>query len=128
MMNDTQIETWIDRIDAELVRYFSQKDNSCHPLDRAMEYTLLAGGKRLRPLFPMLVVDAFGGDAEAALPMSLAVELLHTYSLVHDDLPCMDNDDMRRGKPTNHIVFGEAKVRAKPHKTLVVFENIKYVR
>jgi len=108
MIEDSQIETWVDRIDTELVRYFSKKDMSCNPLDRAMEYTLLAGGKRLRPLLTLLACEALGGDVETALPFSLASELLHTYSLVHDDLPCMDNDDMRRGKPTNHVIFGEA--------------------
>lgn len=108
MIEDAQMETWVDRIDTELVRYFSKKDMSCNPLDRAMEYTLLAGGKRLRPLLTLVACEALGGDPDAALPFSLASELLHTYSLVHDDLPCMDNDDMRRGKPTNHVIFGEA--------------------
>ena len=108
MNEDKQIQTWIDRIDTELVRYFSKKDLSANPLDRAMEYTVLAGGKRLRPLLTLIACEAFGGSAEAALPLSLASELLHAYSLIHDDLPCMDDDAMRRGKPTNHIIFGEA--------------------
>ncbi len=108
MIENRQIQDWIDRIDTELVRYFSKKDLSCNPLDRAMEYTLLAGGKRLRPLLTLVTCAELGGDVAQALPFSLASELLHTYSLIHDDLPCMDNDDMRRGKPTNHIVFGEA--------------------
>ncbi|MDJ0835128.1 MAG: polyprenyl synthetase family protein [Acidobacteriota bacterium] len=107
-MNDPQIETWVDSIDTELVRYFAEKDMSCNPLDRAMEYTVLAGGKRLRPLLTMVTCAEYGGDGDAALPISLASELLHTYSLIHDDLPCMDNDDMRRGKPANHVIFGEA--------------------
>lgn len=102
------LETWIDEVDNLLGRTFAEKDLTCHPLDRAMEYTVLAGGKRLRPLLTLAVNRALGGDEAAALPFSLAAELLHTYSLIHDDLPCMDNDDMRRGKPTNHIVFGEA--------------------
>jgi len=108
MIENEQFQTWIDRVDTELVRYFSEKDLTCNPLDRAMEYTLLAGGKRLRPLLTLVVVDAFGGNTEEAIPFTLASELLHTYSLIHDDLPCMDDDDMRRGKPTNHTVFGEA--------------------
>ena len=107
-MIDEHMQDWIDRIDTELVRYFARKDMSCNPLDRAMEYTLLAGGKRLRPLLTMVVCDELGGDGQAALPLALASELLHTYSLIHDDLPCMDDDDMRRGKPANHITFGEA--------------------
>ncbi|CAM2008415.1 polyprenyl synthetase family protein [Acanthopleuribacter pedis] len=108
-MNDNeQLQHWIDRVDTELVRYFADKDMTCNPLDRAMEYTLLAGGKRLRPLLTMVVVAEYGGDPEAAIPFALASEFLHTYSLIHDDLPCMDDDDMRRGKPTNHIIFGEA--------------------
>lgn len=106
-LSDT-LELWIDQVDHLLGRTFAEKDLTCHPLDRAMEYTVLAGGKRLRPLLTLAVNHALGGDHEAALSFSLASELLHTYSLIHDDLPCMDNDDMRRGKPTNHIVFGEA--------------------
>lgn len=107
-MLSEKLLTWTDEVDTMLVRYFSDKDMICNPLDRAMEYTLLAGGKRLRPLLTLAVNGALGGDAATALPFSLASELLHTYSLIHDDLPCMDNDDMRRGKPTNHVIFGEA--------------------
>lgn len=108
MIENEQFQTWIDRLDTELVRYFADKDLSCNPLDRAMEYTLLAGGKRLRPLLTMVVCDAFNASIEAAIPFAMSSEMLHTYSLIHDDLPCMDDDDMRRGKPTNHVVFGEA--------------------
>lgn len=74
----------------------------------AMEYSLLAGGKRLRPVLTLECCRLCGGDVERALPLGCAVELVHTYSLIHDDLPSMDNDDLRRGKPTNHKVFGEA--------------------
>ncbi len=80
-------------------------------LDRmleAMSYSLENGGKRIRPVLTMEFCRLCGGKAEAALPFALAVEMIHTYSLIHDDLPCMDNDDMRRGKPSNHIVFGYA--------------------
>lgn len=77
-------------------------------LYQAMEYSLLAGGKRLRPILTLEVCRAAGGDVEAALPLACAVEMVHTYSLIHDDLPAMDNDDLRRGKPTNHKVYGEA--------------------
>jgi len=73
----------------------------------AMEYSLEAGGKRLRPVLLLAACDMAGGDVEKALPFACALEMIHTYSLIHDDLPAMDNDDLRRGKPTNHKVFGE---------------------
>lgn len=76
-------------------------------LPEAIRYSLLAGGKRLRPVLCMAFCEAAGGRGSAALDLGCAVEMLHTYSLIHDDLPCMDNDDLRRGKPTNHKVFGE---------------------
>ncbi|MFN8011147.1 MAG: farnesyl diphosphate synthase [Holophagaceae bacterium] len=77
-------------------------------LAEAMRYSLSAGGKRVRPVLCMLAAECVGGEAEAALPAAVALELVHTYSLVHDDLPAMDDDDLRRGKPTCHIAFGEA--------------------
>jgi len=73
-----------------------------------MEYSLLAGGKRLRPIFAMEFCRICGADWKTAAPFAAAVEMIHTYSLIHDDLPSMDNDDLRRGRPTNHKVFGEA--------------------
>ena len=73
----------------------------------AMRYSLLAGGKRLRPVMLLAACDMAGGDITAAMPFACALEMIHTYSLIHDDLPAMDNDDLRRGKPTNHKVFGE---------------------
>lgn len=76
-------------------------------LERAMRYSLLAGGKRVRPILCMKFCQAAGGAPEEALDFGCGVEMLHTYSLVHDDLPCMDDDDLRRGKPTCHKVFGE---------------------
>lgn len=76
-------------------------------LYRAMSYSLNAGGKRVRPVLTMKFAEAVGGSEEQALPLGCGIEMLHTYSLIHDDLPCMDNDSLRRGKPTNHIVFGE---------------------
>lgn len=77
-------------------------------LSEAMFYSVSAGGKRLRPCLVLAVCDMFGGDLNAAMPIACAVEMIHTYSLIHDDLPCMDDDDMRRGRPSNHKVFGEA--------------------
>ena len=78
------------------------------PLFEAMEYSLLAGGKRLRPIFTFEFCRMCGGDWKKAAPFAAAVEMIHTYSLIHDDLPSMDNDDFRRGRPTNHKVYGEA--------------------
>ena len=77
-------------------------------LTEAMEYSLLAGGKRIRPVLTLECCRLCGGDPEAALNFACGVEMIHTYSLIHDDLPCMDDDDLRRGKPTNHKVYGEA--------------------
>ncbi|MFM8357817.1 MAG: polyprenyl synthetase family protein, partial [Verrucomicrobiota bacterium] len=74
---------------------------------RAMRYSLFAGGKRMRPALLLAAAEACGGREEDALPLACAVECIHTYSLIHDDLPAMDNDDFRRGKPTSHKVFGE---------------------
>jgi geranylgeranyl diphosphate synthase type II len=74
----------------------------------AMAYSLLAGGKRLRPVLALLACEAVGGSRQQALPVACSIEMIHTYSLIHDDLPAMDNDDLRRGKPTNHKVYGEA--------------------
>ena len=76
-------------------------------LQEAMRYSLMAGGKRIRPILALKFCEAAGGDPEDALDFGCGVEMLHTYSLIHDDLPCMDNDDLRRGKPTCHKVYGE---------------------
>ena len=78
------------------------------PLFEAMEYSLLAGGKRLRPILAFEFCRVCGGDWKKAAPFAAAIEMIHTYSLIHDDLPAMDNDDFRRGRPTNHKVYGEA--------------------
>ena len=77
-------------------------------LDEACRYSLMAGGKRVRPALTLELCRLFGGDPKNALPFGAAVEMIHTFSLIHDDLPCMDDDDLRRGRPTNHKVFGEA--------------------
>lgn len=77
-------------------------------LEKAMLYSLTAGGKRLRPVLLLASCEAAGGDAAEALPFACALEMIHTYSLIHDDLPALDNDELRRGKPTSHVVFGEA--------------------
>jgi geranylgeranyl diphosphate synthase type II len=77
-------------------------------LYESMKYSMLAGGKRIRPVLCLAAYEAFGGDPRDVLRQACSIEFIHTYSLIHDDLPAMDNDDLRRGKPTNHIVFGEA--------------------
>jgi geranylgeranyl diphosphate synthase, type II len=77
-------------------------------LKEAMEYSLLSDGKRIRPILAIAACEAAGGTAAAVLPFAVAIEMIHTYSLIHDDLPCMDNDDLRRGRPTCHKVYGEA--------------------
>ena len=84
------------------------KENVPEVLFEAMNYSLTAGGKRIRPIIAMATYEAFGKKATDILPLAINIELLHTYSLIHDDLPAMDNDDFRRGKPTNHKVFGDA--------------------
>lgn len=94
------VENW-------LKGYFSAR-KPYGDLNDAMLYSLMAGGKRVRPLLLLETCRMCGGDVTAALPFACAVEMVHTYSLIHDDLPCMDNDDLRRGKPTNHKVYGEA--------------------
>lgn len=88
--------------------YTRFEDEPQKQLFEAMKYSLMAGGKRLRPVLAFAFCDMCGADWKQAAPFAAAVEMIHTYSLIHDDLPCMDNDDFRRGKPTNHKVYGEA--------------------
>ncbi|PJA67284.1 farnesyl-diphosphate synthase, partial [Candidatus Peregrinibacteria bacterium CG_4_9_14_3_um_filter_49_12] len=97
-------------IDAALEAYMRSFGDSCpSALQEAMRYSLLAPGKRIRPLLAMAAAEACGGSAMQALPAACAVEMVHAYSLIHDDLPCMDDDAMRRGRPSCHIAFGEAE-------------------
>jgi geranylgeranyl diphosphate synthase type II len=98
----------IDRIDAALDRFLPAAELSPGELHQAMRYSVFAGGKRIRPILVLAACEAVGGDAEAALPVACALEMIHTYSLIHDDLPAMDDDDLRRGRATNHKKFGEA--------------------
>lgn len=99
-----------DDVETALSEYFENKDidRGAAPFLAAEKYSLLGGGKRIRPFLTNEVCEMLGGDARASMPFAMAVEMIHTYSLIHDDLPCMDDDDMRRGKPSNHKVFGEA--------------------
>ena len=96
-------------IQAGLEKYVPEEKLPQGELFRAMRYSLLSGGKRVRPALLLEFCGVCGGDQEAALPFACAVEMIHTYSLIHDDLPCMDDDGMRRGRPSNHVVFGEAQ-------------------
>jgi geranylgeranyl pyrophosphate synthase len=96
------------RVDAELARRLAGPADDPGRLWEAMRYAVLGGGKRIRPAVALAAAEAVGGGWEQALPAAAAVELLHAYTLVHDDLPAMDDDDMRRGKPTVHVAFGEA--------------------
>ena len=96
------------KIDEALAGYFNVREGALNAgLAEAMRYSLLAGGKRIRPLLVLEFCRIAGGNIEKAIPVACAIEMLHTYSLIHDDLPCMDNDELRRGKPTNHMVYGE---------------------
>src|SRR2546430_6457090 len=94
-------------IDRTLDRYLPKANRKPATLHRAMRYSLFAGGKRLRPILCLAAAEACRGKIDDALPLACALECIHTYSLVHDDLPSMDNDDFRRGRPTCHKVFGD---------------------
>ena len=95
-------------IDEGVIDLLPKEEAYPESIHQAMRYSLLAGGKRLRPVLVMAASEAVGGDRHSVLPFAVAAEMIHTYTLIHDDLPALDNDDLRRGKPTNHKVFGEA--------------------
>ena len=97
---------YVELIESKLLEYFNGNDSK-NELNKAMEYSLTLKGKRVRPLLLLEFCKACSGEVEKALPFACAIEMMHTYSLIHDDLPCMDNDDMRRGAKSNHKVFGE---------------------
>ncbi|MGN0978960.1 MAG: polyprenyl synthetase family protein [Candidatus Avoscillospira sp.] len=100
---------YVSAVETYLQGCFTDESQPQRSLFEAMRYSLLAGGKRLRPVFVLEFCRLCGGDWQKALPFAAAIEMVHTYSLIHDDLPCMDNDDYRRGRLTNHKVFGEAE-------------------
>src|SRR5437763_1733174 len=104
----TYLTTRQKRIDRALDRYLPKENVRPATIHKAMRYSLFAGGKRLRPILTLAAAEACGGKIDNALPLACAMECIHTYSLVHDDLPSMDNDDLRRGRPTCHKVFGDA--------------------
>ena len=107
MVNDMTANEYKNLVDSKLSEFFNSSGMSYDGLLESMHYSLTAGGKRIRPTLVLEFCRISGGDVEKALPVACAIEMLHTYSLIHDDLPCMDNDDLRRGKPTNHVVYGE---------------------
>lgn len=103
-----KISDWVKIIDKELEEYVKTLDNPQKSIYESMKYSLCAGGKRLRPSLLLITYTMFDSDYRKALPFACAMEMIHTYSLIHDDLPCMDNDDYRRGKLSNHKMYGEA--------------------
>ncbi len=105
---DRSYNEYKEIIDTHLLDFIPNIDNKSISLYEAMKYSLTAGGKRLRPVLLLAACEFAGGDIKEAIPYACAMEYIHTYSLIHDDLPAMDNDDLRRGQPTNHKVYGEA--------------------
>lgn len=105
---ETNLDVLRDRVNSRLTHYVGPQVDCPETLRESMAYSLLAGGKRLRPILVLLTCEACGGEIDPALPAACAIEMVHTYSLIHDDLPAMDDDDYRRGRLTNHKVFGEA--------------------
>ena len=96
-----------ERVDAYLEECASAREPGVERLEEAMRYSLLAGGKRIRPVLALATAEALGRDPAEVLPFAAAIEMIHTYSLIHDDLPAMDDDELRRGKPTCHVAYGE---------------------
>jgi len=107
-MKNNCFEKYTPLVEEGLKEYLKVLDTPQKKVYEAMAYSLFAGGKRLRPVIMMITATMLGKDAKSVMPFAVAMEMIHTYSLIHDDLPAMDNDDLRRGKPTNHKVFGEA--------------------
>lgn len=102
------LQQWKDRIDRTLEALLPAEEGRSSKLNQAMRYSVLGGGKRIRPILAIAACEAVGGETEGILPFACALEMVHAYSLVHDDLPAMDNDDFRRGRPTTHRVYGDA--------------------
>lgn len=109
---DLNLQKYLERrrsmVDRALKRWIPGENEFPREVHEAMRYSLFAGGKRIRPILALAAAEAVGGRAVDVLPAACSLELIHTYSLIHDDLPAMDNDDLRRGKPTSHKIFGEA--------------------
>ena len=107
-MKEYTFEDYRNIVEEHLMDFIPDVDHKSITLYESMKYSLSAGGKRIRPVLLLATCDFCGGSIEEALPYACALEYIHNYSLIHDDLPCMDNDDLRRGRPTNHKVYGEA--------------------
>ncbi|MGI6735844.1 MAG: polyprenyl synthetase family protein [Anaerovoracaceae bacterium] len=107
-MSEHTYAEYAEIIEEHLSDFLPDIDHKSITVYESMKYSLTAGGKRLRPCLLLAACEFCGGDIKSALPYACAIEYIHTYSLIHDDLPCMDNDELRRGQPTNHIVYGEA--------------------
>jgi len=107
MIFEDQLNMYIELVNKHLLGYFNYENGHNNTLIKSMKYSLFAGGKRLRPMLALAAYDLFGKDVGEVMPYACALEMIHTYSLIHDDLPAMDNDDYRRGKLTNHKVYGE---------------------
>ncbi len=105
---DKQMNEYMELINDKLIEYLPEAKDGQSDVVRAMKYSIVNGGKRLRPILVLEFCKACGGDIEKAIPLACAIEYVHTYSLIHDDLPCMDDDDLRRGNPSCHKMFGEA--------------------
>ena len=108
MNAEETLARYASQIEEALVEALPSDPDTPPDLLEAMRYSLMAGGKRLRPILVLLAAEACGADLRDAMPAACAVEMVHTYSLIHDDLPAMDDDDLRRGQPTSHVAFGEA--------------------
>lgn len=107
-MQEVTLEKYIKLVEDKLYSYINGEESAQGRVIKAMKYSLSAGGKRIRPVLVLEFCRMCGGDVEKALPIACAMEMIHTFSLIHDDLPCMDNDDLRRGKPSCHKAFDEA--------------------
>lgn len=108
MTSEMIIKNHIELIENNIMSFVPATQAAYSVIEEAMKYSLESGGKRVRPVLALEFCRVLGGDVEKALPLAVAVEFIHTYSLIHDDLPCMDNDDFRRGKPASHKKYGEA--------------------
>ena len=107
-MEERSFDEYKELVDQHLMDFIPNIDNKSISLYESMKYSLTAGGKRLRPVLLLAACEFAGGNIREAIPYACAIEYIHTYSLIHDDLPAMDNDDLRRGLPTNHKVYGDA--------------------
>ena len=107
-MEERSFDEYKELVDQHLMEFIPNIDNKSISLYESMKYSLTAGGKRLRPVLLLAACEFAGGNIKEAIPYACAIEYIHTYSLIHDDLPAMDNDDLRRGLPTNHKVYGDA--------------------